>query len=110
MKTGDLEPDWIVDIGDESGAADFTVPGIGYRFVAWRETKDGPVLAFSDTNPAVSAGTSNSRRVITHQFVAGETAVAGPLHARVIAIWPGGHEQSFPGEGSVSLVLEQASI
>lgn len=109
MKTGDLEPDWIVDVADESGAADFTTPGLTWRLEAWRETKDGPVAAFTDANPGSAAGTSNSRRVISHQFVDGETDTAGPLHAVVVAIWPGGNEQSFPGEGSVSLILEPSN-
>jgi hypothetical protein len=105
MKTGDLEPPWIVDIADSAGLADFTTRE-SVRFEAWRETRNGPVLAFTDTSPDVALSPSNAAAAVSHTWVEGETDEPGPLHASVVVIWPGGREQSFPGTGTASLILE----
>lgn len=94
MNTGDLEPDWIVDIS--APGANFTTVE-SWKFHAYRETKDGKVAAFTDTAPDVTPGAGNSVVAIAHVWVDGETDVAGVLHGVPIAVWPGGREQSFPG-------------
>lgn len=95
MNTGDLEPDWIVDIAAAIGT-DFTVV-TGWRFDAYRETTNGKVLAFSDTDPDVLPGAAVYQVTVAHSWVTGETAAAGVLHGVPVATWPGGREQSFPG-------------
>ncbi len=95
MNTGDLEPDWTVDIAAEAGT-DFTVV-TSWRFDAYRETTNGQVPAFSDTDPVVTPGASAAQVSVAHEWVTGETDTAGVLHAVPVAVWPGGREQSFPG-------------
>lgn len=95
MNTGDLEPDWIVDITAEAGT-DFTAVG-SWRFDAYRETTDGRVLAFSDTNPTHTLGAQAYQVSVSHNWASGETDTAGALHGVPVAVWPGGREQSFPG-------------
>lgn len=95
MNVGDLEPDWIVDIAADT-ATNFT--GVtSWRFDAWRETEDGKVLAFTNATPIVTPGASAWLVSVAHEWVLGQTAVAGLLHGVPVATWPGGREQSFPG-------------
>jgi len=95
MNTGDLEPDWIVDITADT-ATDFTTVS-SWRFDAYRETTDGKVTAFSDSAPTVTPGANPWQVSVAHNWVTGETDDAGVLHGVPVALWPGGHEQSFPG-------------
>ena len=94
MNTGDLEPDWIVDITADDDT-NFTTAT--WRFDAYRETADGKVTAFSDTTPLVTPGASVWEVSVAHEWETGETATEGVLHAVPVAVWPGGREQSFPG-------------
>lgn len=95
MNTGDLEPDWTVDITAEAGT-DFTAV-TDWRFDAYRETTNGQVEAFSDTDPVVTPGAAGNAVSVAHRWVAGETDTPGVLHAVPVATWPGSREQSFPG-------------
>lgn len=95
MNTGDLEPDWTVDITADAGT-DFTT-AIGWRFDAYRETVDGLVLAFTDAAPSPVPGAAVYQVAVSHHWQTGETDTAGVLHGVPVAIWPGNREQSFPG-------------
>lgn len=95
MNTGDLEPPWTVDITAAVGT-DFTTVE-SWRFHAYRETTDGQVSAFTDTDPVVTPGVTANVVAVGHEWVDGETDTAGVLHGVPIAVWPGGREQSFPG-------------
>lgn len=95
MNTGDLKPDWIVDITAAAGI-DFSVV-TSWKFKAYRETENGRVLAFTDTAPGHVAGATNNIVAVTHVWAAGETDTEGVLHGVPIAVWPGTKEQSFPG-------------
>jgi hypothetical protein len=99
VNTGDLEPDWVVDITAESGT-DFSAVQ-SWRFWAYRETTDGKVEVFDDTSPGHTAGATPNVVALSHAWDSGETATAGVLHAVPIAVWPGGREQSFPGASIV---------
>jgi hypothetical protein len=101
MNTGDLEPKWIVDIAAEAGT-DFTTVQ-SWRFDAYRETTNGKVEAFSDTDPIVIDGAAVYQVTLAHAWVTGETDTPGVLHAVPVAVWPGGREQSFPG-ASIEIV------
>ena len=94
MNTGDLEPRWVVDITADA-TTDFSTAD--WAFKAYRETKDGKVLAFTDADPSAVAGAHPWIVAVGHAWVAGETNVAGVLHGVPVATWPGGREQSFPG-------------
>lgn len=94
MNTGDLEPDWIVDIVAAAGTDFSTVSS--WRFDAYRETKDGKVAAFSAAAIA-TPGTSANIVAVKHVWAPGETDEPGVLHGVPVALWPGGREQSFPG-------------
>jgi hypothetical protein len=94
MNTGDLEPDWVVDIVAAAGTDFSTVSS--WRFDAYRETKDGKVGAFSAAATA-TPGASANIVAVKHIWAPGETDVAGVLHGVPVALWPGGREQSFPG-------------
>lgn len=96
MNTGDLEPDWTVDITDPTGTADFTTV-TSWRFDAYRETTDGQVTVFTDTGPNVTPGATAAEVSVAHEWEAGQTDTEGVLHAVPVATWPGGREQSFPG-------------
>jgi hypothetical protein len=106
VKTGDLEPAWVIDVADGDGLADLG-DVVSWRFDAHRQTTNGNVTVFSDTSPGVQA--TGSAAVLTHEWVAGETDVAGVLHAECVAVWPDGREQSFPSEGYARLVLEPST-
>lgn len=101
MNTGDLEPDWIVDITAETGTDFGTVQS--WRFDAYRETTNGKVEVFSDADPTPTPGLSANVVSVAHHWVAGETDTPGVLHAVPVAVWPGGREQSFPG-ASIEIV------
>lgn len=95
MNTGDLEPDWIVDIVAAAGT-DFTTV-TSWKFHAYRETTDGKVAAFTDTDPDVTPGVTANIVAVSHAWAAGQTDTEGVLHAVPIAVWPDSREQSFPG-------------
>ncbi|MEV6413831.1 hypothetical protein [Kribbella sp. NPDC051718] len=102
MKTGDLEPPWIVDISDAGAQADLNTVQ-DWRFVASLNN----VVVFTDTDPDVVVDTTHTyKAAITHSWVSGETANDGTLRAEVVAVWPGGREQTFPGEGHATLRIE----
>lgn len=94
MNTGDLEPDWVVDIAADP-ATDFSGV-ISWRFDAYRETGDGKVQAFT-ASCTPTAGANAWQVSVAHEWAPGETDVAGVLHGVPVATWPGGREQSFPG-------------
>lgn len=95
MNTGDLEPKWVVDIVAGTDTDFGTVES--WKFRAYRETTDGKVAAFTDTNPSVVPGAQAWSIAIGHAWAAGQTDVPGVLHGVPVATWPGGREQSFPG-------------
>lgn len=95
MNTGDLKPDWTIDITAAAGT-DFSAVS-SWKFKAYRETENGKVLAFSDTTPGHTLGATNNIVAVSHAWAAGETDAEGVLHGVPIAVWPGGKEQSFPG-------------
>lgn len=95
MNTGDLEPDWVVDITAAVGT-DFTLVE-SWEFHAYRETPDGKVEAFTEADATAEPGATANVVAVRHVWTAGQTDVAGVLHGVPIATWPGGKEQSFPG-------------
>jgi hypothetical protein len=95
VNTGDLEPDWIVDITASSGT-DFSLVE-SWKFHAYRETTEGKVEAFTEAGAAAEPGVTANVVSVRHVWVAGETDVPGVLHGVPIAVWPDGREQSFPG-------------
>jgi hypothetical protein len=102
IKTGDLEPPWQVAISDGAQAADLTTVE-SWRFVA----RQGSAVLFTDTNPTVVVdGTNTYEATVTHDWVAGETDVAGRVDAEIVAVWPGAREQTFPSSGRVQLTIE----
>lgn len=102
MKTGDLEPPWIVDVSDAGAQADLNTVA-SWRFVA---TLNG-VTVFTDTSPDVTVDPTHTyKAAVSHDWVLGETANDGVLRADLVAVWPGGREQTFPGEGHATLRLE----
>lgn len=102
MNIGDREPVWTVDITSQDPSVDFTAAQ-SWRFEAYRETVDGKVSAFTDTDPLVTPGAQSYVVSVAHRWAAGETDTAGVLHAVPVAVWPGGLEQSFPG-ASIEIV------
>lgn len=106
MKTGDLEPAWVIDVSDGDGLADLG-DVVSWRFVAHRETLNGPVVVFTDTSPGIAA--DGPTAALTHEWVEGETDTAGVLHGEIVAVWPDGREQTFPSEGYARLVLEPST-
>lgn len=96
MNTGDLEPRWVVDIAAADEQPDFTAVE-SWKFKAYRETVDGKVLAFTDTDPSAVPGAQPWIVAVGHAWEAGQTDVEGVLHGVPVAVWPGGREQSFPG-------------
>lgn len=108
MKAGDLNPPWVIDFSDADAAANLA--GVtSWRFDVHRETREtGMTLAFSKTvtGSVVITGGAGPAGVLTYAWAAPETAVPGVLHGRLVAVWPGGKEQSFPGEGFARIVIE----
>lgn len=96
MNTGDLEPDWTVDITAAEEQPDFSLVS-SWRFDAYRETTDGKVTVFTDTLPGHVIGAQPWIVSVSHNWATGETATEGVLHGVPVAVWPGGREQSFPG-------------
>lgn len=106
MKTGDLQPAWVLDLASKDTSTDLTLV-TSWKLEAWRETVDGKVAAFTDTGVVVvPAPGAKYTAVATHQWQTGQTDVAGVLHGVVVATWPDGDEQSFPSEGDASILLE----
>jgi hypothetical protein len=102
MKTGDLEPSWIVDISDASAAGDLSDVE-SWKFVA---SLDGTVV-FTDTSPTFTIDPDDSSKgTIEHEWVSGETDNAGLLQGEIIAVWPGSREQTFPGLGQLTMRIE----
>lgn len=95
MKTGDLEPSWLIDIASGDTATDFA-DVLSWRITAVRDTTNGPVTVFTDTTPNVIPGAVAYQVTLEHDWADGETDVAGTLLADPVAVWPGGREQTFP--------------
>lgn len=105
MKTGDLEPAWIIDIASADTTANLS--GVSsWQIVAWRETTNGQALAFTGVPVVTPVPGALYRAAAVHDWVTGETDAEGDLHAVVIAVWPSGDEQSFPSEGSARITIE----
>lgn len=89
LKQHDLEPPLVIDISGSAG--DLT--GV----VSWKVIgKRGDTIAFTDTSPDRAVGSPPTSAVITHHWVAGETAVPGTIRIEVEATWPTGRPQTFP--------------
>jgi hypothetical protein len=101
MKTGDLEPPWRIAIGDSDHDADLT--GVeSWRFVA----SIGPAIIFTDEDPAITVGDDVWTATLEHVWVDGETDTRGTAKAEIVAVWPGGREQTFPSAGTATLTIE----
>lgn len=102
MKTGDLEPKWIIDVSDDGVQADLN--GVSsWRFVGWLNG----VVVFTDNSPADTVDPIVTyRAALSHTWVAGETDDPGTMRGEVIAVWPGGREQTFPGRGQAVIEIE----
>lgn len=100
MKTGDLTPPWRISVESEDASTDFNLVQ-SWRFVVSLDRRE----LFADTNPDVVVGPEQYQVVVGHAWVAGETSTAGVLKAEIVAVWPGGAEQTFPSEGRAKLRL-----
>lgn len=102
MKTGDLEPPWIIDISDDGNRADLN--GVGsWRFVG---SLNG-VVVFTDVDPTVTVDPASTyQAAVEHTWVAGESDDPGTMRGEVVAIWPNGREQTFPGRGQAVIEIE----
>lgn len=92
IKTGDLEPDLVIDI---SGSAGDLSTVVSWKVIATR----GSVAAWTDTAPTVVVGSPPTSATVSHNWVAGETDVAGMQKIEVEATWPGSRKQTFPVDG-----------
>lgn len=102
MKTGDLEPPWIIDISDDGNQANLNGV-VSWRFVG---SLNG-VVVFTDTGPAhVVDPLVTYRAAVSHTWVAGETDDPGTMRGEIIAVWPSGREQTFPGRGQAVIEIE----
>lgn len=102
MKTGDLEPPWIVDVSDAEAGGDLN-DVVSWKFVA----SLNDTVVFTDTAPTFTIDPgSTAAGSIKHVWVAGETDNPGLLRGEIIAVWPGGREQTFPGLGQLSIRIE----
>lgn len=90
---GDLEPGFDIPI---SGADGNLATRESLRIVA----EQGGVPLFTDTNPTVVVDPANSASAtVSHNWVAGQTDVAGDVWLRVEVGWPGGRVTTFPKRG-----------
>ena len=102
MKTGDLEPPWIVDISDTGTQANLNSV-VSWRFVA---SVNGTVV-FTDTAPTVTVDPVNTyKAAVKHTWSTGQTAIVGIYKAEIVAVWPSSREQTFPGLGTAVLTVE----
>jgi hypothetical protein len=93
IKQHDLEPDLVIDI---SGSAGDLSTVVSWKVLA--KSIDGTVL-WTDTNPGHVVGSPTTTAVITHDWVAGETDLAGTQLIEVQAMWPSSRPQTFPVDG-----------
>lgn len=92
IKQHDLEPPLVIDISGSAGDLNGVV---SWKVIARR----GETVVFTDMAPGHSVGSPATSAVITHLWVAGETAVAGTIRIEVEATWPSGRPQTFPPDG-----------
>jgi hypothetical protein len=102
VKTGDLEPPWTVDLSDSGAQANLSGV-VSWQFLGYRDD----VLVFTDSAPTVTVGTPTYEAVVEHDWVAGQTDTAGTLRGVVIATWPSGRPQTFPGTSSFRIEIEE---
>lgn len=91
MKTGDLEPPLQMSLSGVSGDLNAVE---GWRIVG----RQGGEILFTDEDPTASIQ-SATLAIVSHSWGVGETDVPGPIEVEVVAIWPGGREQTFPPQG-----------
>lgn len=106
MKTGDLEPDWVIEISDAGRQADLNGV-VSWRLIGLR----GPTLVVDDLAPTVVVNTAEPwRATVTHSWALGETASTEGfrIEGAVVATWPGGRPQTFPGHSVVHVDFEKA--
>ena len=95
IKTGDLEPPLIVDVSGVTGDLNDVT---SWRLVARFRGADD--ILFEDTSPDVDIDpTDPTKAVVTHEFVQGETDVAGVVQVEVKAMWPDNRPQTIPQAG-----------
>lgn len=102
MKTGDLEPPWRIAISDGDETADLS-DVVSWRFVAAL----GETVVFTDTAPVVTIGANPWQATVKHSWVDGETDAAGRMCAEIVAVWPGGREQTFPSMDRAHIDIQE---
>lgn len=103
MKTGDLEPPWIVDISDALAGGDLSTME-SWRFVA----SLNDTVVFTDPDPTFTIDPDDSSKgTVQHAWADGETDNPGQLRAEIVGVWPGGRPQRFPGLGQATITIER---
>lgn len=103
IKQHDLEPPLVSDLIGSAG--DLTTPGITWKVVA---AYMNLAPAWTDTSPTVTV-LSPTSATVTHNWVSGQTDVAGTQLVEIQATWPGGRPQTFP-EGDYKRVRVVADL
>jgi hypothetical protein len=97
IKAGDLLPPLVIDLTDNDAPIDITtataVHVIGTQ---------GTATVFDDAAPT----RNNTAGIVTHTWVAPQTATPGRMWIEVIVTWPTAKPQTFPALGQLAVDIE----
>ena len=102
IKRGDLEPPISATIKDSTGAA-VNLTGATAPPLVLKPIGGGSSLRYSTGTSVVSAAAGT----IKHLWQTGETTTAGVFFGEWEVTWPSSRPQTFPTEGTFSVVIEQ---
>lgn len=102
IKRGDLEPAITATIRDATGTV-VNLTGATAPTLVLKPIAGGSALRYTTGTSVLSAAGGR----ITHAWVSGETATAGSYFAEWEVTWPSTRVQTFPTEGTFSVVIEQ---
>lgn len=102
IKQNDLEPPIVGTVTDPLGTP-INLTGATNQVLILKPIGGGAAQRLSTGTTILSAAGGR----IKHAWVAGETATAGSFFAEWEVTWPSSRVQTFPTEGTFSVVIEQ---
>ena len=101
-KTGDLEPDLVVDLVASPTTTDLTLVS-SWKILGRLQGSPTLVVDATITSGVVVDPVDKYKAAVTHQWSGLQTANAGILLVEYEATWPSGAKQTFPNSGYIQI-------
>jgi hypothetical protein len=97
IKAGDLLPPLVIDLTDNDLPLNITT-ATGVSVIGTQ----GTTTVFTDNAPT----RDNANGIVTHTWVAPQTATPGRMWVEVVVTWPTAKPQTFPALGQLAVDIE----